>query len=502
MNLILSVPHGGSMEPKDIPDREAACWDAKTSSCIFSHDCPPGSIQSSKECKVSTNQDRYTIEVAQALAEEIKSITHGFFPHIIINHLQRFKMDANREKEEACFGIPQAEQAWEDYMGFLTTAKSQMSGGLILDIHGQAHPERWIELGYTLSKTSLNSGVFSALNSSISHLASQLVNVSSETLIAGNRSLGKYIEEQNKSYVCVPSPSNPSPNNGNYYSGGYITKTFGSRSSGTIDAIQLELPQWLSSGEAGWSWLGQVHCLLGKKLLDGQAQRVVMNGVKSSWHPVTSGVLQGLLMGPVLFNILIDDLDKEIKCTKSKFTDHSKLDGNVDLLESGKPLQRDLDRLDQWAKANSMKFNKARCQVLPLGRNNPSQHYRLGQSGWKAALWKRAWRCWSTVTESVPRKDVKVLECVQRRATELMKDQEEKSYEEQMEELELFSLEKRRLRGDFIDLYNCLKGGSRQGSQAWQQAAQGDSGVTVPESIQKASGYEGYGLEVNMAVLG
>lgn len=249
MNLILSVPHGGSMEPKDIPDREAACWDAKTSSCIFSHDCPPGSIQNSKECKVSTNQDRYTIEVAQALAEEINNITDGFFPHIIINHLQRFKMDANREKAEASFGIPQAEQAWEDYMGFLTIAKSQMSGGLILDIHGQAHPERWIELGYTLSKTSLNSGVFSALNSSISHLASQLVNVSSETLVAGNRSLGKYIEEQNKSYVCVPSPSNPSPNNGNYYSGGYITKTFGSRSSGTIDAIQFELPQWVRAAE-------------------------------------------------------------------------------------------------------------------------------------------------------------------------------------------------------------------------------------------------------------
>ncbi|OPJ72682.1 hypothetical protein AV530_005214 [Patagioenas fasciata monilis] len=232
------------MEPKEIPDREAACWDAKSSSCIFSHECPPGSTQNSKKCKVSTNQDRYTIELAQSLAEEINKITDGFFPHIIINHLQRFKMDANREKDEASFGIPQAEQAWEEYMGFLTTAKSQMRGGLILDIHGQAHPERWIELGYTLSKTSLNSGIFFASYSSISHLASQLVNVSSETLVSGNRSLGKYIEDQNYSYVCVPSPSNPSPNNGSYYSGGYITKTFGSCSSGTIDAIQLELPQW------------------------------------------------------------------------------------------------------------------------------------------------------------------------------------------------------------------------------------------------------------------
>nr|XP_025958331.1 uncharacterized protein LOC112984591 [Dromaius novaehollandiae]XP_025958332.1 uncharacterized protein LOC112984591 [Dromaius novaehollandiae]XP_025958333.1 uncharacterized protein LOC112984591 [Dromaius novaehollandiae] len=249
MNLILSVPHGGSMEPEDILDRDAGCWDAKTSSCIFSHDCPPGSIQNFKKCKVLTNQDRYTIEVAQALAEEISQITDGFFPHIIVNHLQRFKMDANREKEEASFGIPQAEQAWEEYMGFLSTAKSQMTGGLILDIHGQAHPEQWIELGYTLSKTSLNLGVFSASSSSISHLASQLVNVSFEALLTGNRSLGRYIEEQNNSYICVPSPSNPSPNNGSYYSGGYITKTFGSRTSGTIDAIQIELPQWVRAAE-------------------------------------------------------------------------------------------------------------------------------------------------------------------------------------------------------------------------------------------------------------
>ncbi|XP_068532394.1 uncharacterized protein [Anas acuta] len=249
MNLILSVPHGGSMEPEDIPDREAGCWDAETSSCIFSHDCPPGSIQDYKNCKVSTNQDRYTIEVAQVLAEEINKITDGFFPHIVINHLQRFKMDANREKEEAAFGIPQAEQAWEDYMGFLTTAKSQMTRGLILDIHGQAHPEQWIELGYTVSKTSLNSGVFSASCSSIRYLANQLVSVSFGTLLAGNRSLGKYIEEQNNSYVCVPSPSNPSPNNGNYYSGGYITKTFGSRDSGAVDAIQMELPQWVRAPE-------------------------------------------------------------------------------------------------------------------------------------------------------------------------------------------------------------------------------------------------------------
>ena len=260
----------------------------------------------------------------------------------------------------------------------------------------------------------------------------------------------------------------------------------------------------------------QAHGVEGKVLswvkawLSNRKQRVQINGKISDWGCVTSGVPQGSVLGPLFFIIYINDLDTGISSDVSKFADDTKIGSVIESDQDASILQGELNRLYDWADKWQMEFNVGKCSILSVGRSNPSHNYCLNdtlisRSGCDRDLGvlvssdlrpraqciqarNRANRVLGFISRSVSnrsaevflklylalvrphldyavqfwspyyRMDIKMLESVQRRMTKMIQGLINFTYEERLKQLNLHSLERRRVRADMIEVYKWMKG--------------------------------------------
>ena len=108
---------------------------------------------------------------------------------------------------------------------------------------------------------------------------------------------------------------------------------------------------------------GKLGILL-HNFLTNRKQTVLANGIKSESSVVRSGVPQGTVLGPVLFLILINDIDENIDSSSSLFADDTRVTRRIDSEEDVEKLQNDLNKLYQWQEENNMLFNGKKFEVL------------------------------------------------------------------------------------------------------------------------------------------
>jgi N-formylglutamate amidohydrolase len=218
--VILSAPHGGSLEPAEIPNRTVG----------------------------TTATDTATEDLARQLALALRTRT-GQTVSLVVCRLRRTKIDVNREIVEGAQGNAAAEQAWREYHEYLEAARrlaiTRWGRTLVVDVHGHGHAIARVELGYLLSAQDLDrtdaelDGGGYAAQSSIRALAEESGRPFSEVL-RGRESLGGLLRQAG--YASVPSDAFPSPGTDPYFTGGYITERHGSSGGSQASAVQAELP--------------------------------------------------------------------------------------------------------------------------------------------------------------------------------------------------------------------------------------------------------------------
>ncbi|KAL8614437.1 hypothetical protein ACOMHN_007773 [Nucella lapillus] len=252
-----------------------------------------------------------------------------------------------------------------------------------------------------------------------------------------------------------------------------------------------------------------------RAFLTDRQQSVVVNGAKSQTAPVTSGIPQGSVVGPMLFVVYINDLPNICVSEVKLFADDTKLYTRSDIPGATTALQADLDKLQQWSQDWLLRFHPQKCSVMKLGSKKSEVEYTMqdatqgttvleehehekdlgvhvdnklcfkehvAKSTAKAnkivgiirrtfdylsndlfaQLYKSLVRPILEYGHSVWQPHHKTLcsevEDVQRRATKLLAPLRDKPYPERLMILGLPTLEHRRNRGDMIDLYKYMYG--------------------------------------------
>jgi hypothetical protein len=232
--LIYTAPHGGGLTPAEIPDRTAArCGGSAT-----------------------TSTDLNTEDLVRAMQRR-HFARSGTYPHIVINHLARRKLDANRTEPEAACGSAAAVVALGEWHAFIDVAKATViarSGkGWYMDMHGHGHVKQRLELGYLLTSGQL-SLADAALDANRAFQDTASMRVVSEAtpltfsaLLRGPTSLGSLYAANG--FPSVPSAADPSPGADDYFSGGDDTRrhacgaeasALGGATGGSICGVQIE----------------------------------------------------------------------------------------------------------------------------------------------------------------------------------------------------------------------------------------------------------------------
>ena len=120
---------------------------------------------------------------------------------------------------------------------------------------------------------------------------------------------------------------------------------------------------------------GKLHTWI-KSFLTGRSQRVSVNTKLSEDAEVISGVPQGSVLGPLLFLIMIHDIDEEVyHSVLSSFADDTRLMKDISNISDVQRLQNDLDAVYKWTESNNMALNGLKFEHIKYGKNqNQKEH--------------------------------------------------------------------------------------------------------------------------------